>query len=119
MRWRKLTNSRLKEAKEVFSGDEEHPAIVYLTKQAQEYYIGGKIEAIDRLNHYDYMDLRCAWINRGCARLTVLDSPAELRAHFNKLGWTNVVAFQTRFANTAAMSLLTFEGTRCTEPIGS
>jgi sulfate adenylyltransferase len=25
-----------------------------------------------------------------------LDTPAELRAHFNKLGWTRVVAFQTR-----------------------
>jgi sulfate adenylyltransferase len=33
----------------------------------------------------------------------VVDSPAELRAHFNKLGWTNVVAFQTRFANTVTM----------------
>jgi sulfate adenylyltransferase len=55
-----LTENRQKEAKEVFGGDEEHPAIIYLYNQAQEYYIGGKIEAIDRLNHYDYMDLRCA-----------------------------------------------------------
>lgn len=24
------------------------------------------------------------------------DTPAELRTHFDKLGWTRVVAFQTR-----------------------
>jgi sulfate adenylyltransferase len=54
-----LTTNRQKEANEVFGGDEEHPAIIYLYSKAKEYYIGGKIEAIDRLNHYDYVDLRC------------------------------------------------------------
>jgi sulfate adenylyltransferase len=54
-----LTQFRVKEAKEVFGGDEEHPAIKYLFNQAREYYVGGKIEAIDRLMHYDYVDLRC------------------------------------------------------------
>jgi sulfate adenylyltransferase len=43
----------------VFGGDEEHPAISYLFKQAHEFYVGGKVEAIDRLMHYDYVDLRC------------------------------------------------------------
>jgi len=71
-----------KEAKEVFGGDPEHPAIKYLMKQTQELYIGGKIEAVNRLNHYDYVALRY--------------TPAELRTHFDKLGWTKVVAFQTR-----------------------
>ncbi|KAF1983832.1 sulfate adenylyltransferase [Aulographum hederae CBS 113979] len=71
-----------KEAQEVFGGDEEHPAIKYLFTQTQEYYVGGKIEAIDRLMHYDYVALRY--------------SPAELRLHFDKLGWSRVVAFQTR-----------------------
>ncbi|KAF2741528.1 ATP-sulfurylase [Polyplosphaeria fusca] len=71
-----------KEAKDVFGGDEEHPAIKYLFKDVEEYYIGGKIEAIDRLNHYDYVGLRY--------------TPAELRLHFDKLGWSKVVAFQTR-----------------------
>jgi sulfate adenylyltransferase len=74
--------NRAKEAKEVFGGDEEHPAIKYLFTQANEFYVGGKIEAIDRLMHYDYVDLRY--------------SPAELRSHFDKLGWSKVVAFQTR-----------------------
>ena len=48
----------------------------------QEYYIGGKVDAISRLNHYDYVALRY--------------TPAELRLHFDKLGWSRVVAFQTR-----------------------
>ncbi|WEW57546.1 Sulfate adenylyltransferase [Emydomyces testavorans] len=71
-----------KEAKEVFGGDEEHPAVKYLFKQVHDYYIGGKIEAVNKLNHYDYVGLRF--------------TPAELRLHFDKLGWTRVVAFQTR-----------------------
>jgi len=71
-----------KEAQKVFGGDEEHPAIRYLFNKAKEYYVGGRIEAIDRLMHYDYVDLRF--------------SPAELRSHFGKLGWSRVVAFQTR-----------------------
>jgi len=56
---KKLTDFRLREAKEVFGGDEEHPAIKYLLNAAQEFYVGGKIEAIDRLMHYDYVALRC------------------------------------------------------------
>lgn len=71
-----------KEAKLVFGGDEEHPAIKYLYNKVQEFYIGGKVEAVNKPNHYDYVDLRY--------------TPAELRAHFDKLGWTRVVAFQTR-----------------------
>ncbi|KAF3917259.1 hypothetical protein AA313_de0202514 [Arthrobotrys entomopaga] len=70
------------EAKEVFGGDPEHPAIKYLYKTAKEFYVGGKLEAINRLNHYDYVALRY--------------TPAELRAHFEKLGWSRIVAFQTR-----------------------
>lgn len=71
-----------KEADKVFGGDPEHPAIKYLNESTQELYIGGKIEAINRLNHYDYVALRY--------------TPAELRTHFDKLGWSKVVAFQTR-----------------------
>ena len=77
-----LISYRAKEAKEVFGGDPEHPAVKHLNHIAQEYYIGGKISAISRLNHYDYVALRY--------------TPAELRVHFEKLGWSRVVAFQTR-----------------------
>jgi len=71
-----------KEAQEVFGGDPEHPAIKYLFNTTKEFYVGGKVEAVNRLNHYDYVALRY--------------TPAELRSHFEKLGWTRVVAFQTR-----------------------
>nr|P56862.1 RecName: Full=Sulfate adenylyltransferase; AltName: Full=ATP-sulfurylase; AltName: Full=Sulfate adenylate transferase; Short=SAT [Aspergillus terreus]AAF28890.1 sulfate adenylyltransferase [Aspergillus terreus] len=71
-----------KEAKLVFGGDPEHPAIKYFNTKVEDFYIGGKIEAVNKLNHYDYVALRY--------------SPAELRVHFDKLGWTRVVAFQTR-----------------------
>ena len=73
---------RVKEGKEVFGGDPEHPAVKYLMEQTNPYYIGGKLSGVNRLNHYDYVALRF--------------TPAELRQHFDKLGWTRVVAFQTR-----------------------
>lgn len=66
----------------MFGGDKEHPAIKYLNERIQEYYIGGKLDAISKLNHYDYVALRY--------------TPSELRVHFEKLGWSRVVAFQTR-----------------------
>jgi sulfate adenylyltransferase len=50
---------RALEAKEVFGGDEEHPAVVYLFNTAKDFYVGGNLEAINRLQHYDFVDLRC------------------------------------------------------------
>ena len=50
---------RTVEAKEVFGGDEEHPAVRYLYHTANEYYVGGTLEAVNRLQHYDFVDLRC------------------------------------------------------------
>ena len=73
---------REKEAREVFGGDPEHPAIRYLFNTAREFCLGGRIDAVARLSHYDYVALRF--------------TPAELRSHFQKLGWNRIVAFQTR-----------------------
>ncbi len=53
------TFSRELEAKEVFGGDPEHPAVHFLFNTAKEFYVGGKLEAINRLQHYDFVDLRC------------------------------------------------------------
>ena len=47
------------EAKEVFGGDEEHPAVRYLFNTAKDFYVGGKLEAVNRLQHYDFVELRC------------------------------------------------------------
>lgn len=50
---------RTVEAKEVFGGDEEHPAVRYLFNTANEFYVGGKLEAVNKLQHYDFVELRC------------------------------------------------------------
>lgn len=47
------------EAKEVFGGDDEHPAVRYLYNTAKEFYVGGKLQALNRLQHYDFVELRC------------------------------------------------------------
>ncbi|PFH59466.1 hypothetical protein XA68_12298 [Ophiocordyceps unilateralis] len=74
---------KINEAKQVFGSDDDtHPGIKYLLSVAKDHYVGGQLEAVNRLEHYDFLDLRF--------------TPAELRSHFNKLGWQRVVAFQTR-----------------------
>lgn len=70
------------EAKKVFRGDPEHPAIRYLQDIAGDYYIGGDLEAIDLPKHYDYTEFR--------------KTPAQLRSEFQSRHWNKVVAFQTR-----------------------
>ncbi|CAB4486142.1 sulfate adenylyltransferase [Rhizophagus irregularis] len=75
--------NKIEEATKVFGDDDIlHPGVKYLHTQAKEFYVGGTVEAIQSPIHYDYIAHR--------------HTPAELRAHFNKLHWTRVVAFQTR-----------------------
>ncbi|GBB83334.1 hypothetical protein RclHR1_10060007 [Rhizophagus clarus] len=74
---------KVEEATKVFGdNDIAHPGVKYLHTQTKEFYIGGAVEAIQSPIHYDYIAHR--------------HTPAELRAHFQKLHWTRVVAFQTR-----------------------
>lgn len=90
---------KAREAEEVFgANDQAHPAVKYLFHTAGEFYVGGKLDAIDRLMHYDYVALRY--------------TPAELRLHFDKLGWSRVVAFQTRNPMHRAHRELTVRGAR-------
>ncbi|VEU22737.1 DEKNAAC103811 [Brettanomyces naardenensis] len=70
------------EAKEVFRGDPDHPAVRYLYDVAGDYYIGGPVEAISLPRHFDYTEFR--------------KTPAQLRAEFAARHWGRVVAFQTR-----------------------
>ncbi len=71
------------EAEKVFgSGDIAHPGVEYLLNRTEAVYVGGKLTGVEAPNHYDYLYLR--------------DTPAELRARFAKLGWSKIVAFQTR-----------------------
>ncbi|KZT08351.1 ATP-sulfurylase [Laetiporus sulphureus 93-53] len=74
---------QVKQAIKVFGADDPaHPAVAYLRHKIKEYYVGGKIQAIQLPTHFDYVALRY--------------TPSELRAHFKKLAWRKVVAFQTR-----------------------
>lgn len=61
---------------------EEHPGARYLLEQSHPVYLGGRVEGLQPPIHYDFAMLRL--------------TPAEMRAHFTKLGWRKVVAFQTR-----------------------
>ena len=71
------------EAEAVFgSTNREHPGVAHLLDRTQPFYVGGQVTGVQPATHYDYKLLR--------------HSPAELRAEFTKLGWTKVVAFQTR-----------------------
>ncbi len=74
---------RMAEAVAVFGTDNrEHPGVAHLLDRTQPWYVGGRVTAVQPVTHYDYRQLR--------------HTPAEIRAQFGKLGWTNVVAFQTR-----------------------
>lgn len=51
---------RVKEAIEVFGSDDDtHPGVKHLFNNTNDFYVGGKLEAIQRLAHYDFLDLRC------------------------------------------------------------
>lgn len=71
------------EAERVFgTKNEEHPAVNYLLNVAGDWYVGGTVEGIQLPDHYDFATLRL--------------TPTEQRAEFARLGWRNVIAFQTR-----------------------
>ena len=63
------------------STDAKHPSVAYL-KRIPDHYAAGRLEVIRVPPHYDFVELR--------------RTPKELREHFSKLGWSKVVAFQTR-----------------------
>lgn len=51
---------RVKEAVNVFGSDDDtHPGTKYLFNTAKQFYVGGKVEALNRLEHYDFLELRC------------------------------------------------------------
>lgn len=54
------TFDRVKEAIQVFGADDPaHPAVSYLRNRVKEYYVGGKVQAIQAPAHFDYVALRC------------------------------------------------------------
>ena len=71
------------EAETVFgTTDTSHPGVAHLLEQTHGWCVAGELEGLQPPVHYDFRDLR--------------HTPAELRAHFGRLGWQRVVALQTR-----------------------
>jgi sulfate adenylyltransferase len=71
------------EAERVFgTRNPEHPGVAHLLSRTNPIYVGGHVEGVQLPVHYDFKELR--------------KTPAEVRAEFTRLGWTKVVAFQTR-----------------------
>jgi sulfate adenylyltransferase len=51
---------RVKEAVNVMGADDPaHPSVTYLRTRVKEFYVGGKISAIQLPVHFDYVPLRC------------------------------------------------------------
>ena len=87
------------EARAVFGTDDlKHPGVDYLMNTAGPVYVSGRLRGVEAPTHYDFRGLR--------------DTPAELRARFQKLGWRRVVAFQTRNPLHRAHQELTFRAAR-------
>ena len=90
---------KAEEAQKVFgTADEKHPAVDYLMNQAGDVYLGGELAGLELPRHYDYKLLR--------------HTPDGLRSQFEKLGWTTIVAFQTRNPMHRAHKELTVRAAR-------
>jgi sulfate adenylyltransferase len=51
---------RVREAINVLGADDiAHPSVAYLRKRVKDFYVGGKLQAIQLPTHFDYVALRC------------------------------------------------------------
>lgn len=62
--------------------DPTHPSMRHLVRDPTPMYVGGRVEGLERPSHHTFKALR--------------HTPAQTRQLFDEMGWTNVVAFQTR-----------------------
>ena len=95
----KYLPNKPREAEMVFGADDlAHPAVNYLHNTAGTVYLGGPVKGLQAPVHYDFRSRR--------------DTPNELRAYFKKLGWSKIVAFQTRNPLHRAHQELTFRAAK-------
>ena len=91
---------KVKEAIKVLGADDPaHPSVAYLRTGVKEFYIGGRVSAIQAPSYFDHISLRCELcycLPQLMCSSSLPDTPVELRAHFKKLVWKKIVAFQTR-----------------------
>jgi len=96
------TPDREAEAQHVLgTTDRKHPGVAHLLDRSHPVYVGGRVHGLEAPRHYDFGHLRA--------------TPAELRARFAKLGWSRVVAFQTRNPMHRAHLELTFRAAQIAE----
>ncbi|MGB0135028.1 bifunctional sulfate adenylyltransferase/adenylylsulfate kinase [Dokdonella sp.] len=94
--------NRKHEAQQVFgTTDTKHPGVSHLLDRSHPVYLGGKLRGLELPRHYDFGHLR--------------STPAEMRTLFAKLGWSRVVAFQTRNPMHRAHLELTFRAAQIAE----
>ncbi|HLF56967.1 MAG TPA: bifunctional sulfate adenylyltransferase/adenylylsulfate kinase [Thermoanaerobaculia bacterium] len=62
--------------------DPAHPGVDHLLHRTHNVAVAGRIEVLRLPPHFDFVELR--------------RTPAELRAEFERRGWSRVIAFQTR-----------------------
>ncbi|MGH2784717.1 MAG: bifunctional sulfate adenylyltransferase/adenylylsulfate kinase [Actinomycetota bacterium] len=74
---------RMAEAEQVYGTSKpSHPGVAHLADRTHAWFVGGTVEGVQLPIHYDYVGLRIG--------------PKQLREEFTRLGWRQVVAFQTR-----------------------
>jgi len=107
------TFDKVKEAVNVFGADDSaHPAVAYLHKRVNYFYVGGKVQAIQLPIHSDYVALRCT-----CDMISSLDFHAELTI---LSGQTHQPSFAPISINSlGARSSLSKPGIPCTVRTGS
>ncbi len=74
---------RRREAQRVYATTRHaHPGVHELLFASNENYVSGPLEGLQQPTHYDFTGLRL--------------TPPQVRAEFDRRGWSRVVAFQTR-----------------------
>lgn len=98
----KWVPDREEEARLVYgTTDSKHPAVDFLLNQSHPVYVGGRLDGLQLPHHYDCQHLR--------------HTPAEMREYFTRMGWSRVVAFQTRNPMHRAHQELTFAAAKRVE----
>ena len=82
--------------------DRTHPGVAHLYERTNNIAVGGTVAGVQLPQHYDFVRLR--------------NTPREVRARFEKLGWRKVVAFQTRNPMHRAHFELTLGRRGCWRP---
>ena len=62
--------------------DHKHPGVNYLYNHAGIYYLGGEVNMLSPILHFDFLQYR--------------HTPNQLKQLFKEIGWSKIIAFQTR-----------------------